>query len=207
MFLTYVIITLVIAIAIFIAAKDEWYYVPYMSRSEDNEEENDDDNNKGSVVVGTSKPKVHPGDFAFFSLVSVVAGAAVSFIIWGLFIIIAPFFIPTTDEYVLEESVPVYALQDNCYVSLTGNANELTYLVKEEYGFRTKSLTQNSKNVYFEYIDDSESSCLETRAKLFLEGWWNIFVNPPKSHRAVDRIHVFKIPEGSIKQEYNVDMQ
>ena len=197
MFLTYVIIAIIIAAGFVVAVKDEWCYAPFKV--------NEDESTEDVTIVEQGGARIQKDEFVLFSLGAIFAGASISFVIWGLFYILAPFLIPTTDEYILEETTPVYALQDNYYVSLKGDAKTFSYLVKDELGFQAKLFS--NKTVYFDYVENPQDACLETRVKPFTEGWWNVFVKPSMNHRAVDRIYVFKVPEGSLTQDYSVDLQ
>lgn len=203
MLLTYVIIALVLAIFMLVATKGVWLNEPIELHDEDDEEGNKEKN----LNIGADKPRICRDAFSLFFLASVVAGTLISLVIWALLYIFALPCIPTESTYTLEEKTPVYALQDNYYINLKESANTLVYLTKEEHGFQTNVFDTNSKEVYFEYIGESEEPCLEIRSKKFLKGWWNIFVKPRATHISVDRIYVFKIPEESVAYEYSIDLQ
>lgn len=200
MFTFYIILAAIIAIVAMICCRGDWYYAP----SEDQNEETEIKKLKPVSV----KKKFHLEDFIEGVILSIMSGILLSVLTLIVAHAIGSCLLPVSEQVAVEK-IPVYALQDNLYLGVKKNSSscEITYLAEEEFGLQVKTLSQYSSDIYFNYVEEGEEPCLEIHQEEFVHGWWDYIVVPAKRSIHLDRRYVFKIPEGSITHDYNIDLQ
>ena len=99
-------------------------------------------------------------------------------------------------------STEIYALQDNQFVNKRYTANNSYYLTLEEVEGKGKQIKEyRTSNSYIDYIPSNEQPYIkEVKTELKNDYWYLI---PTKSKSE----YIFYIPEGSVIEEYNIDLQ
>lgn len=110
-------------------------------------------------------------------------------------------------EYVYKDSKEVYALQDNVgtegrFFLGSGGVDskmEYYYMIKEDKGMQIQSV--NAEKSYVNEVDDVKPNinCYERRFENKVVQWLTPAL--PRNE------YIFEIPEDSIKQNYNIDLQ
>lgn len=110
-------------------------------------------------------------------------------------------------NYELEESTPIYALQDGVsFVSCTNNSggSSVAYLIESEDGKSIK--TTSSDKTFFVESSDAPPRVDIYKAHL-AENWQYLFFNNDLLSMLSDKKYVFTVPPGSISVNYQVDLK
>lgn len=105
-------------------------------------------------------------------------------------------------EVVELSSNEIYALQDKQYIGRRYVDYASYYVTLEEIdekGMQTKEYNANKS--YIKYISPDEQPCVKKITTNIKNKTWYTLYFPPKAE------YIFYIPEGSIVEEYNVDLQ
>lgn len=139
----------------------------------------------------------------------ILGGCALGFGFGGIALLIASIILNLPTKEVLKEEYELHAIVDNSEITgsfflgcgSVGEDKYYSYIIETERGKTVETLKIDGINdIYFK--DTVETPMLKYYESELEKDWWNWF-----SISAGDNYYVFHIPEGSIIEDYQIDLE